>query len=223
MMTSSDDTSQRFEICLKEITAHIEKLIGDVSAVFHEIRSDIVHIDILHVKPSEKYPFNILVTSGMSDLAMNIPRDRQAPSHVELMTALPADWKMDQESFKNEEWYWPIRLLKVLARFPHRNKTWLGWGYTIPNARPPRPFAANTQLSGVVIFPPVLVPPEFHELRINDVKTIHFYSIFPLYENEMQLGILQGSEKLFDELMTQGITDVIDLTRKNISNKGVNN
>ena len=36
----------------------------------------------------------------------------------ELAIALPADWKLDQESMKNEKWYWPIRLLKVLARLP---------------------------------------------------------------------------------------------------------
>ncbi|MFQ8729788.1 MAG: suppressor of fused domain protein [Enterocloster bolteae] len=24
--------------------------------------------------------------------------------------------------------YWPIRLIKYLARFPHEYSTWLGWG-----------------------------------------------------------------------------------------------
>ena len=29
---------------------------------------------------------------------------------AELAIALPADWKLDQESMKDEKWYWPIRL-----------------------------------------------------------------------------------------------------------------
>ena len=37
---------------------------------------------------------------------------------AELAIALPADWKLDQESMKDEKWYWPIRLLKSLARLP---------------------------------------------------------------------------------------------------------
>ena len=31
------------------------------------------------------------------------------------------------------ERFWPIQMLKFLARFPHEYKTWLGWGHTIPN------------------------------------------------------------------------------------------
>jgi hypothetical protein len=133
------------------------------------------------------------------------------------MVVLPREWKMDQESFKTEDWYWPVRLLKILARFPHRYDTWLGWGHTIPNGNPPRPFAANTQLSGVIIFPSVLVPREFHELRINDEKTIHFYSIVPLYEDEMKMKTHDGSKVLFDQFDEYGITDIIDLTRKNVA------
>jgi hypothetical protein len=215
-MNASDNKPSRCEVCIEEISAHIEKYIGKVAAVFHEIRSDAVHIDLHHVKPTEDNPFNILVTSGMSDLPMKVPPDANVPRYIELMAILPRDWRMDQESFKTEEWYWPVRLLKILARYPHRYNTWLGWGHTIPNGRPSRPFAANTQLSGVIIFPSVIVPREFHELRINEEKTIHFYSIMPLYEDEMKMKIHDGSKMLFDKFDACGITDFIDLERKNV-------
>jgi hypothetical protein len=216
-MNAPDNKPPQGEVCIKEISEHIEKYIGKVAAVFHEIQSDAVHIDIHHVKPTEEKSFNILVTSGMSDLPMKIPPDANVPRYTELMVALPRDWRMDQESFKTEDWYWPVRLLKILARFPHKYDTWLGWGHTIPNGSPPRPFAANTQLSGVIIFPSVLVPREFHELRINDEKTIHFYSIMPLYEDELKMKIHGGSKVLFDKFDACGITDFIDLKRKNVA------
>ena len=50
---------------------------------------------------------------------------------AELAIALPPDWKLDEESLKDERWYWPIGLLKVLARLPISNDTWLGFGHTM--------------------------------------------------------------------------------------------
>ena len=32
---------------------------------------------------------------------------------------------------KDEKWYWPIRLLKSLARLPIASDTWLGFGHTM--------------------------------------------------------------------------------------------
>lgn len=60
---------------IQEISAHIEKHLGPVETVFHEVVSDTVHIDVHIVKPTVKFPFVRLVTSGMSDLPMTTPDD----------------------------------------------------------------------------------------------------------------------------------------------------
>ena len=49
------------------------------------------------------------------------------------MAALPGDWRLTADDFKDERWYWPVRQLKYLARLPHKHATWLGFGHTIPN------------------------------------------------------------------------------------------
>ena len=64
--------------------------------------------------------------------------------------ALPADWKLDQESMKDEKWYWPIRLLKSLARLPINCDSWLGHGHTVENREP---FADNTKLCTAMVIP----------------------------------------------------------------------
>ena len=48
---------------------------------------------------------------------MNVPEElaEYKLERAELAIALPADWKLDQESMQDERWYWPIRLLKVLG------------------------------------------------------------------------------------------------------------
>jgi hypothetical protein len=207
------------EECLEQISAHIEKHLAEVDSVFHEIVSDTVHIDVHFVKPTKAFPFVRLITSGMSDLPMAVPPDSQAPKYVELIATLPGNWKLDQEFFKDETWYWPIRLIKSLARLPHKHGTWLGWGHSVPNGNPAEPYAENTKLTGAVILAPASVPEAFHTLAISPGKIIQFYAVVPLYEEEMNLKLRSGSDKLLEKFDNAGINDIIDPTRRNVAKK----
>ncbi|MQX53473.1 suppressor of fused domain protein [Alcanivorax sediminis] len=207
------------EECIEEISDHIERHIGDVSSVFHELISDTVHIDVHHVKPTRERPFHTLVTSGMSDRQMNVPEGVNATRYMELMVTLPEGWRIDDESFRDEIWYWPVRQLKFLARFPHKFETWLGWGHTIPNGDPAEPFSENTDLSGVIILPSVNVTEEFRSLEINKEKVIEFYSVVPLYDEEMNLKLRKGTDSLLDRFDKYAISDLIEIDRRNIAKK----
>ncbi len=207
------------EESIEEISDHIENYIGEISMVFHEVISDTVHIDVHHVKPTPERPFHTLVTSGMSDLPMSLPDGIEAPRYTELMVTLPESWHIDEKSFEDEKWYWPVRELKYLARFPHKYETWLGWGHTIPNGDPSEQFADNTLLSGVIILPSVVVSDEFYTLSINEDKSIEFFSIVPLYEEEMNLKLNKGTDALLDKFDKYGINDIVDIKRKNVARK----
>ena len=207
------------EECIEEISIHIEKNIGKVSMVFHEIISDTVHIDVHHVEPTESRPFNTLITSGMSDLPMKIPEGATVPRFTELMITLPRHWKIDQESFRDENWYWPVRLLKTLARFPHKYESWLGWGHTMPNGDPALAYSENTKLCGMIILPSVIVPDDFYHLEINTEKKISFFSVVPLYEEEMNLKLRNGTDALLDKFDKYDINDIVDISRKNVAKK----
>jgi hypothetical protein len=209
----------RGEVCIEQISAHIETHLGKVETVFHEIVSDTVHVDVHIVKPNSTSPYVRLVTSGMSDLPMPIPAGSSAPRFTELMMTLPPTWRLDQASFEEESWYWPIRLVKYLARLPHKYNTWLGYGHTVPNGDPAESYASNTQLLCALILPPVSIPDEFRNLRIDEQKTITFYSVVPLYREEMDLKLRSGSDALLEKLDQRDITDVIDPARKNSAKK----
>lgn len=135
------------------------------------------------------------------------------------MITLPGDWRLDQESFKDEVWYWPVRLLKGLARLPHKYDTWLGFGHTVPNGDPAEPYAANTKLCGALIVPSITVPDEFHQLRIHEHKEITFFAVVPLYAEEMTLKLREGSEKLLDKFTQMDINDIVDPSRRNVAKK----
>lgn len=207
------------EMCIEQISDHIERHLGVIETVLHEIISDTVHIDVHVVKPSADFPYVRLVTSGMSDLPMTVSPGSGAPEYVELMLTLPADWKLDQTSVEDENWYWPVRQLKYLARLPHKFQTWLGWGHTVPNGDPAEPYASNTKLCGAIVLPSVTVPDAFHTLRIDDEKEITFYAVVPLFEDEMNLKLRSGTDELLKRFGKKGITDIISPTRSNVAKK----
>jgi len=199
------------------IARHIERHLGPIEAVFHELLSDAVHLDVHWVKPAPARPFHLLVTSGMSDRPMNVPPGLDAPRHVELVVALPERWAIGAEAFENENWYWPVRQLKTLARFPHKYDTWLGEGHTVTNDDPPQPFAPSTRLCGAILLAPQHVPDAFRELGLADGCTIRFLAVVPVHDDEMALKTRAGTAALLERFRKRGVTEVIEPTRTSVA------
>lgn len=197
------------------ITAHIERHLGPIESVYHEIISDTVHIDVHVVAPTEDCPNIRLVTSGMSDLPMTLGEGVEVSPYLELMLTLPADWPLAQAQLEDERNYWPIRLLKTLARLPHKYATWLGIGHTVPNGYPAEPYAPGVGFDGAIVLLALSAPEEFDELVVSDDKTIDFLSVVPLYPEEMALKLEEGTDALIDLLSDNDIGDVIEPGRHN--------
>lgn len=204
---------------IEAISNHIEKHVGTIESVFHELISDQVHIDIHWVKPSSKFPFHVLVTSGMSDQPMITPEEANDFRYSELCLLLPAYWKIGVENYKeifsDEDNYWPLRWLKIIARFPHEYNTWVSYGHTIPNGEDAAPFAENTKMGCMMLLPSISLPEEFSELRINEDKKINFYCLYPLYKEEMNYKLSKGSDALLNKFEKNAISDVIYPDRLN--------
>lgn len=58
---------------IEAISDHIEKHIGPIDNVWHELISDLVHLDVHQVAPTPDRPWWTLATSGMSDIPMSVP------------------------------------------------------------------------------------------------------------------------------------------------------
>lgn len=199
---------------LEEISDHIEKYVGKIDMVFHEIVSDQVHIDVHWVKPTEERPFHTLITSGMSDKEMTTPDGVEGAKYAELSICLPKEWKISEKDFEDENNYWPIRALKSLARFPHEYDTWLGHGHTIPNGNPVVPFADNTVMNTSLLVPSIVFEENFHQLELKN-KTINFYTIIPLHQEEVDLKLQKGLDALFDGFDKYDVTDIVEVGRPN--------
>ncbi|MES2658459.1 MAG: suppressor of fused domain protein [Verrucomicrobiota bacterium] len=198
---------------LDAVEKHIERHLGSPETVFHELISTTVHIDVHFVAPTPEQPWISLVTSGMSDIPMNAPAGAEDWRFSELMIRLPADWKLSDEAFQQEENYWPVRALKFLARFPHEYETWLSYGHTIPNGNPPEPFAAGLPFMGMILSPPLVGGEDLATLRLADGTQVHFWSLIPLYASEMEFKLKHGADALLDRLIEAGHSDLFDPKR----------
>jgi hypothetical protein len=114
------------------ITRHIARHVGNPEKVFHEFVSDLVHMDVHIVKPTETRNCYTLITSGMSGRAMKPEPEQVDYAFGELLLCLPPDWPLE-----DPEQQWPADLLKFLGRLPHEFETWLAEGHGAPNGDPP--------------------------------------------------------------------------------------
>jgi hypothetical protein len=196
------------------IHAHLEAHIGPVHRVFHELISEIVHIDIVWIPPTPDRPYHVLATTGVSDQPMTVPAGRERWRRAELLMVLPPDWPMT--AWDNDSNYWPIRWLKIVGRLPHQNQTWIGWGHTIPHQHPPQPIA-DTAFTSVLLLPPYGFPSEFFQLTAPDGEPISFYQVVPLYPEELDLVLSQGTDALEQRFEDQDIDFILDVDRTNVA------
>ncbi|WP_339314448.1 suppressor of fused domain protein [Paenibacillus sp. FSL M7-0896] len=187
---------------MEDLNEHFNRVFPNrETGVFHELISDVVHIDVNIMEATPDEPYRVLYTNGMSDLPLTLPQEiRKEYKHLEraeLMMFLPADWPLTQEDFEAEENYWPIRLMKMLARFPHMYQTWLGYGHTIPNTEDYEPYADNTELSGVILY---ALPEEVSTVHTKDGNQVQVYFLVPLYREEMEFKLESGMDELMARL-----------------------
>ncbi len=202
---------------METVEEHIQQYFGKFENVFHELVSPDIHVDICIVPPSEERDYYTLVTMGMGAHRMNVPEElaEYKLERAELAIALPANWKLDQESMKDEQWYWPIRLLKSLARLPINCDSWLGHGHTVENRDP---FADNTKLCTATLIAPQGTEDGSDVCILPNEEEVNFYQVIPLYADELDYKLAYGVDALFEKMV--GISFVVNPTRQDAITRG---
>ena len=186
---------------MSAIEQHIKNTFGEFENVLHELDSPDIHVDICVVPPSERRNYYTLVTMGMGAHRMNVPKElaEYKLERAELAIALPPDWKLDKDSMQEQRWYWPVGLLKVLARLPISNDTWLGFGHTMEKQSP---FAEDTELCAAI-----LTGPQDMDLDtcgevciLPGGEEVNFYQVLPLYREEMEYKLEHDADALLERL-----------------------
>lgn len=204
---------------LDAVERHIAQYYGAFETVMHELVSPDIHVDICLIPPAKDRDYITLVTMGMGAHAMNVPEDLAEHGinpaglkRAELLITLPSDWKLDQESMQDEKWYWPLRLLKMIARLPGEQDTWVGWGHTIA-LNDDEFYAENTRFCGVMLTDQEMYGEDADVCELPKGDVVNFYQLIPIYREEMEFKCENGADALMEKLEQYG--HVININRPN--------
>jgi Suppressor of fused protein (SUFU) len=182
-----------------------QRRFGEAKSASHELIPLVPHIDVMEYSRSgDNGSVCTLVTSGMSDLAMNVPAKTEAPRRVELILYCR---ELNQEYIDTMRW---------LAHFPHDQKTWIGAFHTIPNGNPPAPLWGSNILDTLFLLPPIVKKDkDLQDELILDGDGVHFLWVVPLTTSECNLKLAKGSDAILDMFQKNRHPHVFDPHRKN--------
>lgn len=188
------NTKRRLRLTPDEINVwekNITEYFGTVRVVFHELISPDIHCDIYVVDSPDRSKV-YLITSGMSGYLMPVPDELQAtgvPERLELMVTLPAEWPLTYKAQRNETNYWPIRMLKDLARYPVGNFQMLNHGHTVAM---PTPYG-DTKFTGALLRTPAQLSAGTR-FRLSDEVETGLLQLIPILPEEREYLAAHGPE-----------------------------
>lgn len=176
---------------------------------------DDVHIAVHVIRRNAKHRCVTLFTTGMSDKAMAVPQGQEEYQYAELLIHLPATWQLTNESDWSDEDGWPISWLRQTAYYPHQANTWLGGRHTIISSdQPPLPFAANTQLSCMLLIADFA---DWSPVAVSRGKRVHFYTLMPIYAEERDYACQHGVRALLRRFEQHNVATIVDVSRVNVA------
>jgi len=201
---------------IRAIDRHIEQHFDGDFFVMDEIESALVHIDLFVVPAKGDREHHVVFTCGMAERPMNVPQACEAPRFAELTLSLPAEWPLSKNAWQEERWWWPLRLLKSMARYPHDNGTWLSCGHSVPGSTSGMPFADSTRMTDIVILEPRMIDEETATFHEGSRGNIPIWGLFPAHASEIEFKRRHSAEKLQELLDGKGVTELVQPGRESV-------
>lgn len=199
------------------IVRHLERHVGRIRTSLAEIVPGDPPLTVHHVASTLFRRYELLVTSGMSARPMPGQPDDGSSRWAELLVLLPKGWPLTRAAFDDEDHYWPIRLLKTLARLPHEQDTWLGYGHTVANGSDEgtmEAYAPGTRLCAAAILPSMTLGEAMWRLPLPGGGSLHFWAVVPLHASELAYKREHGIDALLERFDAAGVGDRIDPRRR---------
>ncbi len=202
------------------VEAHFTRLFpGRRHRSCRDFLDDYVQVTLHVLDPTPAQPFYVVFTTGMSDLPMALPpqvvKSAKADlSRAELYLFLPGDWPLDREvADLPASAFWPLATLLFLARFPHRYKTWLSYGHSVPNGEDYAPMDDSVGFGGVVLD---WSREELISLTAEGGQQIMLYQVVPCYKEEIEYKLKYGMDELHQRFYDHGALGPLDPKRPNL-------
>ena len=207
-----DPAAAAHEALLDHVTRHI----GTVEGII-DVPTPLGVVGVLHVAPTESKPWHVLITSGLASAPMALPDDvDDVPAFAELLIALPPDWPVDGPALSRAATAWPTRVLATIATVPAQSGSWLGPGHTLPNGDPPQPFVPGLDFCGLLVAPPLTLPPEARAFD-GPMGEVALYGLVPLFSREMEFKLEHGAPALMQRFDDKGVNELLDTGRRAVA------
>lgn len=200
----------------EEILDHVATYFGEPKPFgLREIVPGAVDLTIHHVPDHGERPFHTLVTTGLSDQPMNVPKGGEGYRYAELIMLLPFEWPLNKEALSDVAHRWPIDWLRRVAHYPREHDTWLGGKFTvIDNEDPPQPLAEGVPFTSLLL---CTDPEESGQCQCADGRIVNFYYVIPIFREERDLERAQDTKKLLELFVKYEIDRVVSLDRMNVA------
>lgn len=151
--------------------------------------------------------FQVLMTSGLSDYEMPVPEKEIGKEFRELYFCLPNYWEIDETDNPRMNWvlYWIQRLSKYVVE----KETWFGNGHTMPCGKEKQPLSDSMKQDHFILLDPIILENKLAPLKV-DGKTIHFLSIVPIFEAELNYKLAKGTKKFRNKFIRAGNNEKLD-------------
>ncbi len=203
---------------MDKVSAYIEKQYGMYDLVAHEVVSPDIHCDIVVIPPTEEQPYYKLVTMGAGAYIMDVPKGLRSYvcDRAEYVIFLPQNWNLESDK---EEDYWPIRMLKFIARLPIAAEDWLCEGHDVQLIEDGSTVAENAGFNSCVLMPSIGKEGQVVEpLKLGQGgKKVAFYQLFPLYPEELKFKLENGYDELVELFEKEPL--IVNIHRRNYCNE----
>jgi hypothetical protein len=156
----------------------------------------------------------------MSTRPMAVPQGLDDPSsceRAELVICLPPDWfGPGLNQLARDGRFWPVEILRFAARFPHLYNTWVWIGHTLSTEEPPERFDPGTEFCAFTIAAPLRWPAEKWKMVAHDGRSISFLTVIPLYRDELQFKLDNGTSRLLDLFDEARVNELLDPARPSV-------
>ena len=198
---------------LAAVQAHIKRYFGDFQQSIKEYESPDICLEIAIIPPRPEHNYYTLATIGMGAHRMNVPEDEPELERAELLINLPPDWLLTDEVVHDEAHFWPVRLLRQMARLPIVDDAWFDCGHIVRNDG--EPYAESTRLCSVLLLSPGVFGEPSYSCVLPGGEPVNFYQLIPLYQEELDFALENGLDRFLEQAPDE-LLEVIGPDRPNI-------
>ena len=151
----------------------------------------------------------VLMTSGLSQLKMDVHEKHVGEEFAELYFLLPVYWQ--EEDLYKEENEWVFTCLSKIKNHIETNNAWVGHGHTFSfeNAE-----GLNSPISTHFMITNQLVKELLKPIQ-SEKHAIQFLAL-PIYKNELSFKEARGTFKLEEKLQQYQVTEKMDGYRESV-------